>query len=100
MASGPNLGKDLSNLLLANYSKQRIDSLFNGFRWKTYQYVHWRIRKHDGVLFKKCKLRYCFVVKQKKEASELKSIYRFKIFIIYAKYNCIYRVQALFTYLQ
>ena len=45
---------------------------------------------HDGVLFKKFKLRYCFLVKQQKEAYELKSTYRVIFFTIYAKYNRIY----------
>ena len=77
-----------------NYLKQSTDLLFDKFCWRTYyQYIHRCIRKHDGVLFKKCKLRHCFLVKQWKEASELKSIYRFKLFIIYAKHD-IYRVQT------
>ena len=81
----------------ANYSKQRIDPLFHGFRRRTNQSVHHRIRKHDGVLFKKCKLRYGFLVKQLKEPSELKSTYRFNFFIIHTKYNRIYRVQTFYS---
>ena len=59
-----------------------VDPVFDGVRRRTYQYVHQRIRKHDGVLFKNFKLRYCILVKQYKEASELKSIYRFIFFTI------------------
>ena len=84
-----------------NYSKQRINPLFDGLRRRTYQYVHRRIRKHDGVLFKKFKLRYCFLVKQQKEAYELKSTNRVNFFTIYTQYNRIYlKVETQFTYIQ
>ena len=78
--------------------KMTYRSLFDGLRRRTYQYVHRRIRKHDGALLKKCKFCYCFLVKQQKEASELKSIYHFNFFLIYAKYNCIYRVQTVYIF--
>ena len=84
----------------AHYSKQRIDPLFDGLDRRTYQYVRRRIRKYDRVLFKKFKLRDCFLFNQQKEASELKNMYRLTLFIIYAKYNCVYRVEIQLTQIQ
>ena len=55
---GETIPRQLGKLL-----KKRIDPLFDGVRRRTYQYVHRRIRKHDGVVFKKFKLCYCFLVK-------------------------------------
>ena len=85
-------------LLLLQLGKLLKTTYRSAFVWVCF--VEGRIRKHDGVLSKICKLRYCFLVKQQKEASELKSIYRFNFFIIDAKYNRIDRAETQLTYLQ
>ena len=84
----------------ANYSKQHINLVFNGLHQRTYQYVHRCIRENTMEYFFKNLNCYCFLDKQQKEVSKLKSIYHFNFFIIYVKYNRTYRAETQFIYLQ
>ena len=91
------------NLITVRQTTQNnVSILFRWLRQRTHQYAHRCIRKHDGVLFKKLKLRYRFLVKQQKEGYELKSTYQ-KYLHNLRQANIIifsYRVETQFTYLQ